>query len=425
MQLTRPQLIIVGVAGFIVLFFLLGFLGVIPIFRDDVARQNVKLEVWGIDDQGPWGDAIARYNGLYPGSSVRYTKIGQTNYEQQLLDALAAGTGPDIFMFHNTWLPKHQNKIVGATAEQISVSTFRNLFPPVAEEDFINNGQIFASPIYIDTLALFYNRDILAAKQVAIVPTTWDGMKQVIPKVREFNSQGNLSKSALAIGGTLKSVTNATDIMSLLFLQFKTEMIRGGTSVGLVSEEGTAALNFYTQFSNPRSAYYTWLDSFKPSIDSFASKQTAMILAYATQIPEVKAKNPALNFIVAPAPQLKKEEPINYASYWGLAVSSKTKYSKAAWDFILLATTNESLSRGYMTATDKPPALNSLINENFNSSTLGVFATQALTAKSWRQPDNIEVQRAFNNMIESVITGKLTVDKALREAQDKITSLLK
>src|SRR3989344_1978248 len=175
MQLTRPQLIIVGVAGFIVLFFLLGFLGVIPIFRDDVARQNVKLEVWGIDDQGPWGDAIARYNGLYPGSSVRYTKIDETNYEQQLLDALAAGTGPDIFMFHNTWLPKHQNKIVGATAEQISVSTFRNLFPPVAEEDFINNGQIFASPIYIDTLALFYNRDILAAKQVAIVPTTWDG----------------------------------------------------------------------------------------------------------------------------------------------------------------------------------------------------------------------------------------------------------
>ncbi len=426
MQFTKPQLVILGIGGFLILFFLLVFFGIIPGLKPDIGK-SVELEFWGVGDEPKvWQEAISKFESAYPNVSVRYTKFDATNYERQLVDALAAGSGPDVFMFHNAWLPKHANKTVPVSQEQLTLSTFRNLFPVVAEQDFVRNNQIFASPIYIDTLALFYNRDIFDNKRIAITPATWDELKATILRVREFKVGGGISKAAFSIGGTIKSVPNATDILSLLMLQYGTEMVDSSMSrMAISSPQGLAALNFYTQFSRPGNVYYTWSDSFKPSIDSFTTKQAAMILTYAADIPEIKSKNPSLNFAVSPAPQFNKSEAINFANYWGLAVSAKTPYSKEAWDFVLLVTTNAEVSRNYVAATGKPPAMRFLINEYLNNPTLGAFTAQALTAKSWPQVDNVEVKRVFNNMIESVITGKLSAEKALLGAEDELTQLMR
>src|SRR3989344_3445742 len=413
---TKPQLIILGAAGFITLFFLLGFLGVIPIFREDIRLPRVELEFWGVgDDQSAWNDTINKFESTHPNVNVKYTKLDQANYEKHLLDALAAGAGPDVFMFHNTWASKHANKTVPASSDKIPLSTFRNLFPVIAEQDFVRNSQILALPISVDTLALFYDRDVFDNKLIAVVPATWDGLKTTILRVRELKSGGGILKAGIALGGTVKSIPNAVDILSLLLLQYKTGIVTSdGSRMAIANAQGIAALDFYTQFSNPRSAYYTWTDSFKPSVSSFAGKQVSMILAYAADIPEIKAKNPALNFVIAPAPQLNKDEAVNFANYWGLSVSTENAYPNAAWGFIIFATTDIGAARSYVINTGKPPTMISLINEYLTDPTLGVFTAQALTARGWPQPDSAEVKRVFNNMIELVITGKLSSEKALR-----------
>lgn len=423
---TKPQLIILGIAGSIIFIILLMVIFGFGL-REDLGRVNVELEFWGVQDEPrAWSDTISKFESVYPNIKVRYTKLNAATYEKQLLDALAAGSGPDVFMFHNTWLPKHGNKIISASSEQIPLSTFRNLFPVVVEQDFAIGSQIFSLPLFVDTLALFYNRDIFDNKRIALAPVTWDELKATILKIREFKIGGGLSKAALSIGGTIKSVTNATDILNLLMLQFKTEMVSSDRSrMAIANSQGLEALNFYTQFSRPSSLYYTWSDSFKPSIDSFATKQTAMIMAYASEIPEIKAKNPALNFTVVQMPQFNKNEAINFANYWGLAVSAKASYPKEAWDFIIFTTTNSEVSSNYITLTGKPPALRFLINEYLMNPTLGIFAAQALTARSWPQIDNVEVKKSFDDMIESVLNGRLSSNKALEQAESEITSLMR
>jgi len=427
MQFTRPQLIIIGVAGFVVIFFALVFLGVIPGLREDFGNPNVELNVWGAGDETKdWQTTITRFESLYPTIRIKYTKIDKENYEKQLLNALAADTGPDVFMFHNTWLPKHGDKVIPATVEKFPLTNFRNLFPVVAEQEFITNGRVFASPVFIDTLALFYNRDIFDNKRIAVAPATWDELRGTVLKLRTLNSKGALSQAALSMGGTSESVPAATDILSLLFLQFKTEMASPDrTRAALANPQGVQAINFYTQFAKPTSVYYTWSDSFKPSIDSFTSKQVAMIFGYASDIPEIKTKNPALNFVAASAPQFNTNEEINFANYWGLAVSAKTSSPEAAWDFVIFSTTDLESSRSYTNTTGRPPALRSLINEYLNNPAIGVFAGQALTARSWPQIDNVEVKRLFDNMIESVLTGRLLPENALREAEEALTSLMR
>ena len=49
------------------------------------------------------------------------------SYENDLRDALAAGNGPDVFLIHNSWLTKHQDKLSPApdsvlTPKQVHVS---------------------------------------------------------------------------------------------------------------------------------------------------------------------------------------------------------------------------------------------------------------------------------------------------------------
>ena len=422
MQFTRPQLIILGTAGFVIFFMLLVFLGIIPGLRQGIGNR-VTLQVWGVDDSKLWDGTISSFENKYSGTTLKYTQISEANYEKQLLDGLAAGKGPDIFFFKNSWLLKHGNKIVPTTDTTITLSAFRNLFPEVAEEDFVYQGQIYSLPLSIDTLALLYNRDIFNNKKIAVPPVTWDEVEADILRTREFGSKGSISKAGLGIGATSRSVTNAPDILSLLFLQFGSTMKDNSGSVSISNNQGLKVLNFYTQFAKYGNLYYTWEDSFKPDVNSFASKQLAMMLGYASQVSDIKVKNPSLNFAIAPAPQINKTESVNFPNYWGLAVSSKAADKEAAWNFVVFATTNQSIASSYATAGAKPPALRSLISQYLNSPTLGVFAAQSLTARSWSQPDDVEVKIAFDNMVESVLSGRLTPGEALRGAQDDLNSI--
>ncbi len=409
--------------GIVLIFFLI-LLGIIPGLRKaTVSKAN--LEFWGVDDNsGVWNAAISNFKQLNPNTSIRYRPIDESSYEKELLDALAAGKGPDVFMFKNTWLTKHGNKIYSSLPEQINLKTFRDIFPEAPETDFVSNDQISSVPTSIDTLALFYNKNIFNNKKIALPPTTWDEFKADILKSIEFKN-GKISKSGAAMGGSLKSVENATDILNLIMFQTGTQMTDSTLRYATFgSPAGESALNFYTSFSDPKNKYYTWDDSFSNSIDSFAEGRVAMIFGYYSDAEKIKTKNPFLNFGIAPVPQFDKSTALNFPSYWGLAVSTKSLSPKIAWDFIAFASTNEESMKSYSSLTGKSPALRSLINVSLSDINLGVFAGQSLSAKSWREPDDTLVKESLNNAIIGVITKKLSSDQALGKAQSEITNLM-
>ncbi len=412
-----------GAAGFIILFFLLVFLGIIPGLRRS-GGEAARLTFWGIDEPRAWESAISLFMKNHPNLSITYKQISEANYESELIDALAAGSGPDIFMLHNSWLPKHGNKTVPASQDQINISTFRSLFPEIAETNFVAGERIYSLPIYLDTLGVFYNKDIFNNKRIALPPQTWDEFKSAILKTREF-SGGKISKSGAALGGSLKSIEHATDILNLLMLQFKTPMVsRSLNQATFNNQNGRAALNFYLQFSSPGSSYYTWSDSFMNSLDSFAQAKTAMIFAYASDYKKVKAKNPFLNFGITYAPQFNKNDAVNFPNYYGLSVSSKSKFAKSAWDFVVFAASNEAIMKSYTDSTLHPPALRNLISSYLADPVLGTFAGQSLTAKDWFQVDSSLIKLVFDNMLQSVISGSLRPDQALEGAASEVTKLM-
>lgn len=430
--MNKNQIIILAVIGLAVIGLIFAFL----FGRKDSGIPDVQGEVliWGVfDDSDVMRGLISRFQASYPKVKITYQKKTIDTYEKDLVNALATGSGPDIFYIHNTWLPKHIDKLTPTYQDYMTVSSFKDIFVDVAYEDFVADGEIYAVPLYADTLALFYNKDILNGVGIANPPATWEGLLSMVPSLTQKDESGNIVKSAISIG-TAKNVNRATDILSLLMLQSGTKLFdkdnmqatfNRGATIGSVSyPSGEKALEFYTNFANPRKTVYTWNGLVSYSIDAFLEGKVAMMLNYYYQVENLRQKSPHLKFGVSLMPQFKNSTQIvNYANYWGATVSKTSKNPEISWLFVHFLTDKDQ-AREYLEKTNKPTARRDLVDaQRQESKELGIFAQQSLSAYSWYQPDSDKIEKIFEKMIESTVDGapiRSTLDSAAQATNSLI-----
>lgn len=391
--------------------------------NSDEPKTPIELTIWGIEDSKNFSDVFLEYTKAHPNITFDYREISEERYEKTLLEALATDQGPDIFMIHRSWASRYDNKIVSAAQDRISPSEVTTLFPSVVGRDFVRNGSVSALPFYIDTLALLYNKALFDKKGVAVTPKTWGDIKTLIPYFTEFTPGKQLKKSAIALGGSSQSITNAPDILSLFMFQFGAINIEDSERDISFYGKAVEAADSYTQFSKPGDTYHTWDDSFANADNAFGSGDTAMMLVYSRDIPSLVRKNPYLDFGIVPAPQQNASDPVNYADYWGLTASLKSVNSDFAWKFITETTTDPLLAARYTEQSGNPPALRELISNVQRDARLGIFAKQSLTAHAAFQYESSGYRAALSRAIEDINSGKFTVESALNKAASTINNL--
>jgi len=430
-KLTQKQIIII--AGGVVLVAVAIFLFYIGGASKKQSQKKITLTVWGTEPLTVFQDLSSFYSS--PGVSVAYTQIDPSEYENKVLAALAAGNGPDIFEVGNRDLPKWESALApmptSTFATQFDMTKLQSYFPSVVKSDFVDNGQVYALPLSIDTLGMIYNRDFFDSAGIASPPTTWDDFESDILKLRKLNSQGQIVRAAAAIGGSETSIADATDILSLFMLQNGTTMTAANLSSAEFANEdatgnkpGIAAFNFYLQFADASSPYYTWNDNMGDSVQSFIQGNTAIIFGYQSTVATIKAKAPFLNMAVAPMPQPKNATiAVNYPDYQGLAVSKQGNIL-TAWNFILDWTTYTGGENIYLKDTGFPPAQRVAIAAAESDPDLAAFASQALSARSWYEVDSQKIDSIFNSAIQSALSGSVVPDQAILVAQSAISALM-
>jgi len=401
--------------------------------RKPISLKKVELEFWGVfDDSDVFQTLIADFNQTYPNITINYHKKNDQTYEKDLLEAMATGRGPDIFMVHHTWLKRYQDKIWGVPLDLLTLKEFQDSFVDVVVNDFIIDDYIAAIPLSIDTLALYYNKDIFNTNGIPQPPKTWEEFLAVVEKITIQDDRGNIERAGAALG-TSRNINRSTDILSLLMIQSGAQMVNEKTNKAAFNQiinldgksfsPGERALEFYTDFANPLKSVYTWNTRVDYSIDAFYKGKVAMMFNYSYNLPTVRAKSPYLNFGVAPMPQIKSsEKDVNYANYWGMTVSHNTEDINEAWQFIVWLTKKENAQK-YLELTKKPTARRDLVSWQKDDSDLGVFAQQSLTAYSWPQVDNLSIETVLADMIESVVLGQSTIKDAINKAVNGINSL--
>lgn len=420
MQFNPKQVVILGGAGLLVLIVLVL---IFTNLRSSSTPPNVTLKVWGTMDS----DLINRFKDEYKKTranvEVDYRALPAAGYEEAVVSALAAGEGPDVFMIPSRSLARNKSKLAPVAPNQFSLAQLREQFPTVVEQDFVDQGEVYALPLYLDTLALFYNRALLDQASLVRPPQTWVEFQSFIPHLRVLDPNGQITQAAAAVGGSETNVPYATDILMNLMLQ--NGLFSGGASdtYGFATEAGLRAMNFYIQFANSASSDYTWNDAQPDAYESFGAGKVAMVFGYRGDAAEMKRRYPFLDIGVAAMPQ-PGTTPVTYSGYRGFAVSRQSEFPEWAWDFVLNFTADPQNASMYVEAVGLPPALRSLIGAYLNHADLGVFARQALTARSSRQPDERRMSDYLNEAISGVLAGRLNSLQALQQAQNKVNQLL-
>lgn len=383
-------------------------------------RPPITLVVWNLwDDEKSWKSMIDSYEALVandptkqPVKIVYYKKVftGNEKYEDKFDEDLTLGIGPDILTIGNSWLPRYKNKIIPYDGGARGAQEYRRKFVDVVSNDFLDGNKIYAVPLSVDTLALYYNVDILNSAGISTPPRTWDEFNDAVRKITIRDDRGGIKRAGAAIG-TDKNINRASDIFALLMMQSGSPIMGDEKALDI----GTTAMQFYTDFANPTKTVYTWNPLMDYSIDAFYQMNAAMMINYSYTIPTVRAKAPNLKFAIAPMPQITGvTTPVNYANYWAMTVSSGSAHPKEAWDFLMYIT-NPEINKVYLSDTSKPAAQRDLVSwqENGSDSNLAVFARQSLTAKSWYQRDNFVIETIINDAIGSVVLGRTTPKNAV------------
>jgi multiple sugar transport system substrate-binding protein len=426
----KKLLIIIALVAVLVIGGILAFI----FFRKPSAPQPVTLEFWGVfDNSDVYKPLIKKFTDQYPYITVNYRKKNIETYESELIDALAANRGPDIFAINNTWLPKHIDKMV-PTTKLFTPKMVKEQFVDAVLSDFVDGDKVYALPLSVDSLALFYNKDLINAAGIAQPPSNWAEFNTDVEKLTKRDSKNNILQAGAALG-TAKNINRSTDILAMLMLQSGAKMVSDDKKKATFNERistastqsfnpGEQALIFYTNFANPIKKVYTWNQIQHYSIDAFVEGKVGMMLSYAYQIPVIRSRAPHLNFDVAAIPQISADSPaVSFANYWGLAVSKTSKNAAAGWNLITFLANQES-SKSYAEATQKPVARRDLIDWQKEDVALGIFARQALYAKSWWEIDNLAVETIFAQMIESVAINKVPAIDAVQTAARQITMMM-
>ncbi len=426
MHFTQKQIVIIG-AGIVLLAAVFLFIST-GIKKAPVVLQPYVVTVWGTESRALFDDLSLAYAGVRPNAIVNYLQFDPATYENKLVTALAAGNGPDVFEIGNRSLARWKSLLAPLPTStffsgQIDPPKMQAIFPSVVADDFVSNGSIYGLPFSIDTLAMIYNRDYFDSAAIALPPKTWDDFDNDVLKLRIVSATGTISRAAVAMGGTRQNIVNGDDLLYLLMLQDGVQMVSGNRSAATFGS-GVGALNFYLQFANPASLYYTWNDSMGDARQSFLQGKSAIYFGYYSDLLSIRHDAPFLNIGVAPMPQPSGATiSVNYPRYTGL-VAAKRGDVTHAWDFILTLTGYSAGETAYLKDANVPAAQRTALATQQSDSNLSLFATQALSARSWYEPDDQSTDAIFDGVIRSVTNGSLQPDRALYNAQSAVDDLI-
>ncbi len=114
-------------------------------------QGKVTLKIWKpFVDSENMSVIIQEYRKVNPNVTIEYTKKNIETYEQDLLNALAAGNGPDIFSINNTWLNQYLDKISPAPNDLYTILEYREAFVDAVSNDMVRDNKVYGTAMWVD-----------------------------------------------------------------------------------------------------------------------------------------------------------------------------------------------------------------------------------------------------------------------------------
>lgn len=426
---VQPQVIIFGFIGVVVVLAILVITGILPGLKTQ-PPPPFSLEIWGTDENADiWESITDEYTrNAVVSAKITYVAKDPATYEDELVNALASGKGPDIFFLKDSLVRKDSDKILtlaegqlGYRARDLRITFADGIAAGITDK----TGNLLGVPLAFDTLALFYNRDYFNSANIPSPPKTWAELTDDAKRLAKFSDIGSIQRSGVALG-VASNVDHAADIMLALILQKGGGIVdQAGTRSAIASQATEDAISFYTSFGRTAQKTYSWDTFFDRSITAFAKGDTAMALGYADDVKKIAVVNPQLNFDVAPLPQDENAlQAVNIGRFTMLSVSRTSAHPNDAWNFLLWLE-SQKVEKVYIDAVGLPPARRDLVGSTPPRDYLTPFYGQALSAKTIPVALGDSLETILDDMIDGIVTGRFQTGDAIGRADSQIGDLLR
>jgi len=409
------------------------FTGILPGFKAPSGGYGGEVKLWGTDPEEILRPLFEQLNQENSETfSLVYREINEQDYEKKLTQALAEGEGPDLFFLSQDMIIQNSGKVYQIPFDVFTERDFSDKFIEEGEL-YITDDGILALPFSIDPIVMYWNRDMFSYAGISRAPSYWDEFLIIAPKLTKSDNAKNISKSAVSFG-EFANVSNAKEVLSALFLQTGDKIsIRKngfldmifGEKISEIGSPAESALRFYTEFSNPSKPIYSWNRALPFSKDMFIAEDLAVYFGFASEIREIMAKNPHLNFAVAPLPQIRDSgKKMTFGDMEALAISKQSNNKQYAFQVAYILTDQGFISK-YSDIFGLPPVLRELLSEKQTETEKSVFYESALMARGWLDPNPEASYNIFKDMVEGISSGRFRLSEAVLNAHSELEALVK
>jgi ABC-type glycerol-3-phosphate transport system substrate-binding protein len=414
-----------------------------------IATKPLNVTMWGVTESSRDIESlIAAVIANHPTVRVTYQQHDPATYATELVEALAAGRGPDIFAFpagetrrwqefmrpapkqfilpvnevQNTLLQK-KNVVVGKIYSTLTPKQLDSMFVKTVAADALLDTNLYGLPLAVDTLTLTYNQALLDSGRVGQPPQDWNTFKDAAIKLTHRDSNGTITQSGAALG-TGSNISDSANIVALLMTQGGVDLsgsrapdFSGGQrGAGSPSEE---ALRFYSDFSQKTKETYSW-DGRQPAVvEAVAAGRVAMAFLTPSTVARLRQQQPRLPLLMTAVPQLNDSgSPAAIADYWLYGVAKASPEGQRAWGVLQEMTTNEPALSKFATTTRRGPTLRSVAVslQQSDDPEVVALANQSLVARTWYHGyDLTAAQRSFNTVLDAVSAGTTNISDAVLE----------
>jgi multiple sugar transport system substrate-binding protein len=297
----------------------------------------------------PWSNAITPllwdFTKLTGISVVTDFRLETTYLGALPIQLNRGGSTPDVFMYTT-----YGQGISAGWLEPLNAYyTDKSLTdPPWYDENDIlktarafplwRDGERYAIPITSEAVTLFINGDALAAKNLAI-PQTFEALLVTANAIKTGEMSG-IAMRAQAGGNS------SVPAMSFLF-SYGGAMI-SDNKAAFASPEAIAAIEMYGQLlrqAGPRGVSgYEWYHV----LDDFLQRRTAMAIDssnFATDISNPAKSHVTDKAVFAAFPHVAGRTSVPFMSHWQACINSKSRNKRAAFLFLLWATSKPTSMR--------------------------------------------------------------------------------
>lgn len=350
---------------------------------------------------------------------VKLTVIPWDRYEETYTTAMNSGEGPDVGYMYNEMFPTY-----------IDAGAVKDMSEYVTEEDkkeykYLDNGYMmdgqYGWPIVTGVpFVLYYNETILE-ELGETAPETWEDFERICKEAtKDTDGDGKADQYGYAAGMNTSDV-GATQILNAYY--YSALWQNGGQiynddlkSVSFADDAGKEALTWIkdmTQYMNPDFMSQSWSEAFA---NVFGEGKAAFGISRSSQTDETLFKEtyPDLkwNYVTS----LKNVDYGTFGATDSLTLMSDAEDPKLAMDFIKYVTGAEFMEQYH----EKCPGAALTVSEPYKGDAkMEKIYTEDVDQWHGLQvgPCGMDILTQLSADFQGAMTGELTVDEALKEAE--------